>query len=163
MKSNEIGKQLFLRHYRELVATAFFLLHDEEESKDAVQEVFIRLLDNGTKLEEDTARSYLITAVRHDCLNRLANLSVKQRVMRECLLEERTSDTDWQQTEREIAILQEAIDDLEPPVCRDIIKMHYWSQMKFREVAQRLGISETMVYRYLKQAMKQLRNQLKER
>jgi len=55
MKSKEIGKQLFPRHYRELVAMVIFLLHDEEDSKDAVQEVFIRLLGNGTKLVEEDA------------------------------------------------------------------------------------------------------------
>ncbi|MGI6233442.1 MAG: sigma factor, partial [Prevotella sp.] len=71
MKSKEQDKQLFLRHYRELFATAFFLLHNEEESRDAVQEVFVRLLENDTVLREDTARNYLLTAVRHYCLNRL--------------------------------------------------------------------------------------------
>lgn len=30
MNANEIGKQLFLHYYRELVATEFFLLPDKE-------------------------------------------------------------------------------------------------------------------------------------
>lgn len=114
-------------------------------------------------LRENTERNYLITAVRHYCLNRLNSLSVEERVRRECLLEERTSEANWQQTEHDATVLQKTIESLEPPVCRNIVLMHYRDRLKFHEVAERLGISETMVYRYLRQAMKQLREQLKER
>jgi RNA polymerase sigma factor (sigma-70 family) len=141
MKSKEQDKQLFLRHYRELFATAFFLLHNEEESRDAVQEVFVRLLENDTVLREDTARNYLLTAVRHYCLNRLNSLSVEERLRRECLLEERTSETNWQQTEHDASRLHKAIEILEPPTCRNIVQMHYRDRLKFHEVAELLNIS----------------------
>jgi RNA polymerase sigma-70 factor (ECF subfamily) len=47
-------------------------------------------------------------------------------------------------------------------VCREIIEMHFRQGMKFREIAQKLGISETAVYKHLRQAMASLRSKLKD-
>ena len=39
--------------------------------------------------------------------------------------------------------------------------MHYHGKHTFKEIAQMMGISETAVYKHLRHAMKQLREQLK--
>lgn len=62
---------LFRQHYRRMYAAAYSMLYDEQESKDAVSDVFASLLEGNVELLPDAAGQYLLTAVRHNCMNRL--------------------------------------------------------------------------------------------
>ena len=48
-----------------------------------------------------------------------------------------------------------------PPVCRKVIEMHFKDGLTFREISIQLGVSETTVYKYLRNALQQLRTHLK--
>ena len=61
----------------------------------------------------------------------------------------------------ELKTLSEGIAQLMPPVCRKVIELHFNDGMTFREIATHLGVSETTVYKYLRNALQQLRNHLK--
>ena len=61
----------------------------------------------------------------------------------------------------ELKTLSEGIAQLMPPVCRKVIELHFNDGMTFREIAAHLGVSETTVYKYLRNALQQLRNHLK--
>jgi RNA polymerase sigma-70 factor (ECF subfamily) len=45
-------------------------------------------------------------------------------------------------------------------VCEQVVRLHFEQGMTFREIALQLGTSETTVYKYLRRAMKQLRQHL---
>jgi RNA polymerase sigma-70 factor (ECF subfamily) len=42
-------------------------------------------------------------------------------------------------------------------VCREVIVLHYRYGHTFREIAERLNVSETTVYKHLRSALDQLR------
>lgn len=73
---------LFHRHYRRMYAAAYGLLYDEQESKDAVSDVFASLLESNVELLSDTAGQYLLSAVRHKCLNLLRDKTNRERIAR---------------------------------------------------------------------------------
>lgn len=50
-------ERLFRLHYRTMYRLACILLHDEDESKDIVHDVFARLLTDDTQLNELTANA----------------------------------------------------------------------------------------------------------
>ena len=127
-------QKLFRQHYRQMYRLATILLHDDAESKDVVHDIFAHLLDDPKGLKEETAEHYLLTSVRNRCLNGL---------------------------EEELKALYKGIDQLEPPVCRDIIMQHFRDGITFKEIANRLGVSETTVYKHLRRALNQLRTHLK--
>ena len=56
--------------------------------------------------------------------------------------------------------LLKGINQLEPPVCHDIIIQHFRDGVTFKEIANRLGVSETTVYKHLRRALHQLRTHL---
>ena len=140
---------------------ATILLHDDVESKDVVHDVFARLLDDHCDLREDTAESYLLTSVRNRCLNVIRTRQIQERIEHFYLLDLDTTIMPTDRLEEELNTLYKGIDQLEPPVCRDIIMQHFRDGMTFKEIACRMNVSETTVYKHLRRALSQLRTQLK--
>ena len=154
-------EKLFKQHYRQMYRLATMLLHDDAESKDVVHDIFAHLLRNSQDLREDTAESYLLTSVRNRCLNVIRSRQIQERVEHLYLLDLDTAITPTERLEEELEALYKGIDQLEPPVCRDIIMQHFRDGITFKEIANRLGVSETTVYKHLRRALNQLRTQLK--
>ena len=154
-------EKLFRQHYRQMYRLATMLLHDDAESKDVVHDIFAHLLRNSQDLREDTAESYLLTSVRNRCLNVIRSRQIQERVEHLYLLDLDTTITPTERLEEELKALYKGIDQLEPPVCRDIIMQHFRDGITFKEIANRLGVSETTVYKHLRRALNQLRTQLK--
>jgi RNA polymerase sigma-70 factor (ECF subfamily) len=154
-------EKLFKQHYRQMYRLATILLHDDAESKDVVHDIFARLLDDHRDLREETAESYLLTSVRNRCLNVMRNRQIQERVEHLYLLDLDTTITPTEQFEEELKTLYKGIDQLEPPVCRDIIMQHFRYGITFKEIACRLDVSETTVYKHLHRALSQLRTHLK--
>ena len=154
-------EKLFKQHYRQMYRLATILLHDDAESKDVVHDIFAHLLRNSQDLREDTAESYLLTSVRNRCLNVIRSRQIQERVEHLYLLDLDTNITPAERFEEELEALYKGIDQLEPPVCRDIIMQHFRDGITFKEIANSLGVSETTVYKHLRRALNQLRTQLK--
>ena len=165
-------EKLFKQHYRQMYRLATILLHDDAESKDVVHDIFARLLDGHSDLKEETAESYLLTSVRNRCLNVMRNRQIQERVERLYLLDLDMTITPTEglrvgelcsgiEFEEELKALYKGIVQLEPPVCRDVIVQHFRDGITFKEIACRLGVSETTVYKHLHRALSQLRTHLK--
>ena len=60
---------LFRQHYSAMHRLAYLLLHDDDDSKDVVHDVFAKLLVEQTELRETTVLPYLLSCVRNQCLN----------------------------------------------------------------------------------------------
>ena len=154
-------EKLFKQYYRQMYRLATMLLHDDAESKDVVHDIFAHLLRDSQDLREDTAESYLLTSVRNRCLNVIRSRQIQERVEHLYLLDLDTNITPTERLAEELEALYKGIDQLEPPVCRDIIMQHFRDGITFKEIANRLGVSETTVYKHLRRALNQLRTQLK--
>jgi RNA polymerase sigma-70 factor (ECF subfamily) len=154
-------QKLFKQHYRQMYRLATIFLHDDAESKDVVHDIFAQLLDDHRDLREETAQSYLLTSVRNRCMNVIRSRQIQERVEHLYLLDLDTTITPTELLEEELKALRIGINLLEPPVCRDIILQHFCDGITFKEIASRLGVSETTVYKHLRRALSQLRTHLK--
>lgn len=154
-------QKLFKQHYRQMYRLATILLHDDAESKDVVHDIFAQLLDDHRDLREETAQSYLLTSVRNRCMNVIRSRQIQERVEHLYLLDLDTTIMPTELLEEELKALRIGIDLLEPPVCRDIILQHFRDGISFKEIACRLGVSETTIYKHLRRALSQLRTHLK--
>jgi len=156
MRDKATYEELFREHYRPMFRLAMTLLHDEAESKDVVGEVFARMMEAG----RTEGGSYLLAAVRNRCLNVMRNRSVRQRIRRLYLLELEGETKSAEQLGREARLLEQGIARLQPPVCEQVVRLHFEQKKTFREIALLLGTSQTTVYKHLRRAMKQLRQHL---
>jgi RNA polymerase sigma-70 factor (ECF subfamily) len=60
-------EEIYRKHYPEMYRLARTILYDEDESKDAVSEVFTKLLRADIEPQEDKLQGYLMTSVRNKC------------------------------------------------------------------------------------------------
>ena len=91
----------------------------------------------------------------------IRNRQIQERIEHLYLLDLDTTIMPTDRLEEELNTLYKGIDLLEPPVCRDIIMQHFRDGMTFKEIACRMNVSETTVYKHLRRALSQLRTQLK--
>ena len=153
-------EKLFKQHYRQMYRLATILLHDDAESKDVVHDIFVQLLDNHRDIQEETAESYLLTSVRNRCLNVIRSRQIQERVEHLYLLNLDTTILPTDRFNEELNALYTGIDLLEPPIYRDIVIQHFRDGITFKEIACRMGVSETTIYKHLRRALSQLRQQL---
>ena len=153
-------EKLFRQYYRQMYRLATILLHDDAESKDVVHDIFAHLLRESQDLREDTAEYYLLTSVRNRCLNMIRSRKIQERVERLYLLDLDTTILPTERLDEELKALQKGIAQLDPPICQDIIMQHFRDGVTFKEIAHRLGVSETTVYKHLRRALNQLRTHL---
>lgn len=146
-------EQLFREHYPAMLRLAVMLLHDEEEGKDIVNEVFTRLLGGNIHFDKDKSRAFLLSWVRNSCLNVMRSRNTREQAMRFYLLDDEATEG----IDEDIQALQTGLNGLNPPVCQEIVLMHYRDGLTFKEIAKRLHVSETTVYKHLRQAINQLR------
>ncbi|MGN8798209.1 RNA polymerase sigma factor [Segatella copri] len=71
-------ERLFHDHYEQMYRFAFALLHDNEETRDVVSDVFSRLWDK--QLVPD--RAYLMRSVKNACINLIARKKRDERQKR---------------------------------------------------------------------------------
>ena len=152
---------LFKEHYHEMYRLAIMMLHDEEESRDIVHDVFAMLLNGEIRFNSDKARAFLLSCVRNACLNAMRSHDIRERAMRGYLSAIDIPNVD-NGLEEEVIALQNGILHLSPPICREIITLHYNDRLTFKEIAARLQVSETTIYKHLRNALNQLRLTIKD-
>lgn len=176
MLKKEIIEGLFRQHYSEMFHLARTLLGADEGrlrvggrrsgmgasagmAEDVVQDVFARLMETDIVPEAEGMRAYLMTAVHHGCMNIIRRTALRQQVERLYPIDE-THDlqpTD-QMKERLDAIQAYANEFAEPH--RSIFHLRFDEDLTLREIAQRLGMNQNTVYKYLRQSIQQIRYKL---
>jgi len=148
---------LFRQHYPSMYRLAMILLKDEAMAKDTVSEVFTGILDGSILLRRESTESFLLVCVRNKCLNLLSHQKVVDRVHRLLSTETEPSiapvEKELDKLEQILAFMQ---NEMTEQTCR-VMQLHYQQKMTYREIAQRLSISETAVYKHLSQGIRKLK------
>ena len=154
-------EQLFLQHYVRLRQLATRLLHDDEEGKDIVNDVFTRMIQADIMPLPEKAAAYLFTSVRNRCMDYIAQQQVRQRVERLLPVNDVTilSEAD---EERRYSELRQFVDTELSEQTRQVFLLRFDKHKKYQEIAAELGVSEKTVYKHLHQAITQLHEHFKE-
>ena len=150
---------MFRQHYEKMYNLARYLLSDDDESKDVVSEVFTTILANNAVLMPEGEEGFLMRSVRNRCLNLIAHKGVKERVTK--LLIDDADVILSDKTDGRLEQLMLLIEELEPPIRKQIFRLHYLKEMSYQEVADKVGVSKVTVFNHLSQAMEWIRKQLK--
>lgn len=159
MKQEKDIEKMFRQHYEKMYNLARYLLSDDDESKDVVSEVFTTILANNAVLMPESEEGFLMRSVRNRCLNLIAHKGVKERVTK--LLIDDADVILSDKTDGRLEQLMLLIEDLEPPIRKQIFRLHYLKEMPYQEVADKVGVSKVTVFNHLSQAMEWIRKQLK--
>lgn len=159
MKQEKDIERMFRQHYEKMYNLARCLLSDDDESKDVVSEVFTTILADDIVLMPESEEWFLMRSVRNQWLNLIAHKGVKEKVAK--LLIDDTDVILSDETDERLEQLLLLIDDLEPPIRKQIFRLRYLSEMSYQEVADKVEVSKVTVFNHLSQAMDWIRKQFK--
>lgn len=159
MTDKQEFETVFRRHYDGIYRLALRLLGDEAESKDVVSDVFAQLLHSQTDLRTDTLHSYLLTLTHNRCINLLVHRQKEQQMQKAVMAEMATTE---QAAEQELLnVLRQYINSQLPPLSQQVLRLRYQQGLKYREIAEALGVSKVTVHNHLSQSLKQLKEHFK--
>ena len=126
-----------------------YLLKDEEEAWDAMQDVFVKLLRNEKKLQHDKPSSLLMRIATNECLNRIRSRKRKPAEPDDDLLARIASAED----EEEQTLARSMLDKIfsrEKESTRTIAVLHLLDGLTLEETAQAVGMSVSGVRKRLR-------------
>jgi len=134
-----------------------------EQSNDIVQETFIKLWENCSKVEPEKAKSYLYTLASNAFKNELKHLKVKLKFARSQNHDSKNIETpEFVLEESEFKQkLEKSIQEM-VPTQREVFLMNRIDKKKYAEIAEELGISVKAVEKRMGKALKYLRSRVVE-
>lgn len=159
-------EQVFKTYFKCLHSYAFTILKNDAEAEDIVQRLFVKLWERDEDLHRisGSLNAYLYRAVHNDCLNYLKHQKVK--VSHQLHVAYSMKNESEQPAKKIFAAeleqkIQVALNQL-PEQCRTIFQMSRFDELKYREIADKLGISVKTVENQMGKALKILRIKLAE-
>jgi RNA polymerase sigma-70 factor, ECF subfamily len=156
-------EQMFKTHFKRLHAYAFTILRDEIQAEEMVQHVFFKLWERNENLSlTGSITSYLYRAVHNESLNYIKHQKVRSNHQLNVAysmkneVEHPAKKIMAGELEKKI---HSALNEL-PEQCRTIFQMSRFDELKYREIADKLGISIKTVESQMSKALRLLRVKL---
>ncbi len=157
---SEFIAELFEQQATPLVKYLTARFQNADEAKEVAQEAWLRMfrLDHPEELEN--AKAFLFQTASNLSIDRIrrANLERKHNVAKDEATQSVEATVDAQQTLRTI---EAALFEL-PTKCRQAFVMHRQNNLSYPVIAEQLGVSTSMVEKYIIQALKHFRNKLEQ-
>ncbi|MDR2102774.1 MAG: sigma-70 family RNA polymerase sigma factor [Treponema sp.] len=126
-----------------------FMLGDEEDALDAVQDVFVKLLRAKHKLHGRFPSSLLYTIATNTCLNRIRGKKRRGETLGENIEDLAPAYQDKGYEQAEARLLLEGILETEAESTRTVCFMYFFDGMTLKEVGEALGMSVSGVRKRL--------------
>jgi RNA polymerase sigma-70 factor (ECF subfamily) len=156
-------ESLFRNHYASLCGYAVKYVWELEQAEEIVQDLFYNIWNKRNDLYiSSSIESYLFRAVRNACLNYLKRKKIRENYASSIQEAHNVGQVD---DPVETLELQKKIDesvDAMPPERKKIFLMSRNEGLKYKEIADQLGISVKTVEAQMGKALKFLREELKE-
>jgi RNA polymerase sigma-70 factor (ECF subfamily) len=146
-----------------LYTYAYTILRDSHLAEEIVQEIFAKFYIRAQRIRITTSlESYLYRSVYNESINyqkhQRAKANYRKFILHRQELAARPLDSgDYLELE---AKLQLALEEL-PEQCRTIFQLSRFEELKYREIAERLGVSIKTVENQLSKALRVMRKRLR--
>ena len=135
-----------------------------DEAKEVAQEAWLRMYRLDAPVELDNPKAFLFQTATNLAIDRARHRKVVQRHVEEFTADEPEGSVDVERTvsdQQRLDIVLAALGEL-PPKCRQAFTMHRNVGLSYPEIADALGVSTSMVEKYIIQALKHFRNRIAE-
>ena len=156
--------EIYRRYHTLAIAFVYRKVQDEELTKDLVQEFFIGIWTKRASLSLNVSLAgYFITALKNRVFNFFEHQQVESKYIQSLTDFVNTGNsghTDYLLREKETGrLIEQAIATL-PERMRQVFELHRKSGLTYKEIAQRLSLSEKTVNSQMLNALSRLRSKL---
>lgn len=158
--SNAAYERVFKKYYKMLVAKAYFILEDEMEAEDLVQNLFVTMWQKSHFISiKNSLKAYLYGAVHNQCMMVIRNRKVSDRRMNAYKEEVFEAEEQEEEAKEYHGHFDLAFQEL--PIQRQrAFKLVYLEDKKYKEAAEEMGLSVNSIKTHLKLAVKALKDKL---
>ncbi len=148
---------LFREHQANLLRFLTIRLGSVADARDCLQIVFARLLERSTSLADDNLAALLYVCARNAATDELrrrkhSNAHTGSQAEAAHVSDQAPSPDRQAQASQELTLLVSLLDEL-PPKCRTAFVSYKLDGLEYREIAARMGITESMVRKYVIKAV----------
>jgi len=145
-----------------LMRFALQILQDEEEAKDVLQDVFLKLWQKREELEKiDNLEAFAYRMMRNRCLDMIRSrrtISIDS-LTKAKLPEEESSDIDHLDVANSVDLVKRIIGEL-PDLQRTIIHLRDIEQLEYEEIAEATNLNLNAIRVNLSRARKKVRDEI---
>lgn len=144
-------------------------VQNREDASDLVQEAFLRMHKFQQNHSLDNARAFLYRTANNLAIDQMRRDRVHDRYLSSEMLPNHSDEEEdkcvpsaerFASAEQELARTYEVIDSM-PPKVRRAFLLHRGKDMSYSEIAKEMGVSNSMIEKYMTEALKILRRELK--
>jgi RNA polymerase sigma-70 factor (family 1) len=155
--------EIYNRYWEILFKHARRMLHEDDEAQDVVQDIFAVLWTNRATLNlRSSLSSYLYSAVRNKIINLINHDKIKNNYLSslERFIDHGSSITDQLILEKELAqSIEREVSSL-PEKMREAFELSRKSSLSYKEISEKMHISENTVKKHISNAIRILRSRL---
>lgn len=142
-------------------------LKNEEEAKDAVQQIFLKALTELPKYKVDYFKSWLYTIARNHCLMKLRDkgkqtVEINERMPLAIAEEDENKQIFHLMKDREYTLMNEALNELTPEQ-KHCIEAFYLDKKTYQQIAEKTGFNYMQVKSYIQNGKRNLKILLQKR
>ena len=160
--TSEIFRKEWLSLGDSLYRVAFFILEDEADAQDAVQDLFVKLLASGDKLDPvKSPKAYCITLLRNMCIDRIRASKRFYTVScseDEAALDFLANEPDVLATKEKLRRVLAIIEGL-PDKQREVVRQRIFEDLSYAQISRNTGLSENNLRVLLSMARKTIKNE----
>lgn len=138
-------EHIYNRFHTNIFLVAHRYIRSEEDAKDIRSKCFIKLWELHDKLSFDTMGalfSWLRSAITNSCIDYLRNITLRESKRPE-VIKRYWQDNEvevFEASDKEAIILERLLKEIDqlPPKCKEVFKMRWLRDLKFREIAEEL-------------------------
>lgn len=160
-------QQLFDSYFQSLVTYAFRFVNDWQAAEDITQDVFMALWVKKEDIDfDEPVKPYLYRAVYNRSINYLNSALMQKRIEGVDTIDELINQEILSYNQHDALLLKEITAEIHnfvetlPPQCRNVYKLSREENLKNKEIAARLDISEKAVEKHITKALTEIRNHL---
>ena len=166
-KDIALFRELFDSYFRTLTTYAYRFVCDWQTAEDITQDVFTSLWEKKENIDfDDPIKPYLYRAVYNRSINYLNSALTQKRIEGADTIDELINREILSYNQHDTLLLKEITDEINrfvdtlPPQCRTVYKLSREKNLRNKEIAAQLSLSEKTVETQLYRALHFLRSKL---
>ncbi len=148
-----VFKQVFLKYHRDLERYLISRGSTSADALDIIQESFLRLWEKCKEVSEKSLKSFLLTSSNRIFIDRYRKDKTRLKYTESLSFKSEIKDGQYHLELEEFKKYFEQVLSSMKPSYREVFMLHRFEKMKYKEIAEALGITQKAVEKRMQNAL----------